>query len=109
MSILNFVSFVAVRAPFVAIAILLLRSALRRRSRKSRNPRLASAIVAVGAALQQFLLFFRPSTIHVIKVQQQADADEDDAGDPDSASANLNRQLRRIRRGEPIKNLVVRK
>jgi hypothetical protein len=49
----------------------------------------------------------------VVEAKQDADedADEDDNGDGDTAAARLkhfHRQLRRIRRGDPVDRLVLR-
>jgi hypothetical protein len=50
---------------------------------------------------------------HVLESRQDEaeDADEDDNGDPESTAARLkhfHRQLRRIRRGDPVERLVLR-
>ncbi len=53
-------------------------------------------------------VFCRPSIANVVEVKQEEDADEDDEGDPGSVTKQLNRQLKRIRRGEPVERLVLR-
>jgi hypothetical protein len=60
------------------------------------------------ALLQVMWLFYRPSVACVLKVQEDEDADEDDEGDPENLKKQLSRQLKRIRRGEPVDRLVLR-
>jgi hypothetical protein len=45
---------------------------------------------------------------NVVEVKQEEDADEDDEGDPENLKKQLNRQLKRIRRGEHVDRLVLR-
>jgi hypothetical protein len=63
---------------------------------------------SLGTAFQFMQAFHRPSMAYVIQAKQEEDADEDDQGGPDSPSRHLHRQLRRIRRGEPVDRLVLR-
>jgi len=53
-------------------------------------------------------VFYRPAVDNVIEVKQDEDADEDDEGDPENQKKQLDRQLKRIRRGEPLDRLVLR-
>jgi hypothetical protein len=64
----------------------------------------------IAAAFQLFSLAYRPNHAFVLKAQihQQEDTDEDDEGDPESPIQHLDRQLRSIRRGEPVDHLVWR-
>lgn len=64
----------------------------------------------LAAALLGLTLFYRPRLQHAVEAQQRQveDVDEDDNGDPDTPLRHLHRQLRRIRRGEPIDKLVLR-
>jgi hypothetical protein len=41
-------------------------------------------------------------------IVQIYDQDEDESGDPDDPKAQMNRQLKRIRRGEEIDRLILR-
>ena len=53
----------------------------------------------------------RASKSKTLEEKQKQDAEEDDSGDPESPQARLrrfHRQLRRIRRGEPVDRLVLR-
>jgi hypothetical protein len=63
---------------------------------------------ALGTAFQYMQIFHRPSMAYVIEAKQEQDADEDENGDPESIQKQLNRQLWRIRRGDPIDRLVLR-
>jgi predicted PurR-regulated permease PerM len=73
------------------------------------------AISAVSAAMVLAFLplasIYRPSLIEVTKAQirQQENADEDDNGDPEISLKNWLRQLRRIRRGEKVETLFLRR
>jgi hypothetical protein len=64
----------------------------------------------MGAALMFLSIAYRPNHAFVAKAQivQREDEDDDDHGGPDTAKRHLLRQLRRIRRGEPIDRLVLR-
>jgi hypothetical protein len=53
-------------------------------------------------------MFYRPTVSYVLEARQDEDADEDDQGDPESREKHLNRQLKRIRRGEQVDDLVLR-
>lgn len=63
---------------------------------------------ALGMALQIFQAYYRPTTDYVVAVKLVEDAEDDDEGDPETPTRHMNRQLRRIRRGEPIDTLVFR-
>ena len=51
---------------------------------------------------------YRPNDAFLAKAQieQQEEADDDANGDPASSLRHFNRQLRRIRRGEPVDTLI---
>lgn len=53
-------------------------------------------------------IFIRPSLQHVIEQRQEEEADQDDSGDPEHPDTLLQRQLKRIRRGEQTDDLVLR-
>jgi hypothetical protein len=103
----------------VLIAAILLhynlrRWAWKRSKRKGRKPRgYYPSSFALGLALQFIQVYHRPSMEHVRqeKKDEAEDADEDEDGDPDTPAARLrhfHRQLRRIRRGDPVDRLVLR-
>src|ERR1700679_1650415 len=103
----------------VTIAFILLHYNLRRARWKRRKRQGKRSIgfcpssAALGMALQFLQVFHRPSMAHVLEARQDAreEADEDDNGDPETPAARRRhflRQLRRIRRGEPVERLVLR-
>ena len=100
---------------FVAIAVVFSRlKQLIRKPKLSRNSRhfaIAAVSVAMGFAFLPFAAIYRPSLIEVAKAQirQQEDVDEDDNGDPEHSVKHLLRQLRRIRRGEKVETLFLRR
>jgi hypothetical protein len=55
--------------------------------------------------------FWQPDFGNLVESQEADDADEDDSGDPETPEGKLkhfHRQLRRIRRGDPIDRLELR-
>ena len=101
-------------APFLAIGAILvhycfLRARWRLNQRLGRkNSGFCPSSSALGIALLFFQVFYRPSVANVVEVKQDEDADEDDEGEPENLKKQLNRQLKRIRRGEPVDQLVLR-
>jgi len=69
-----------------------------------------SSAANLGAAFQFLSMAYRPNHAFIAKaqIQQQEDADEDDDGSPETPVKHLHRQLRRIRRGEPVDRLIWR-
>ena len=106
--------FIAMGAPFLAIGIILVRYCfLRARWRLNqwlgrKNSGFCPSSSALGIAFLFLQVFYRPSVDNVVEVKQDEDADEDDEGDPESPTKQLNRQYKRIRRGEPVERLVLR-
>jgi len=83
----------------------------RRKSVGSRRYRiLRGAALDVGAAFLFLSVVYRPNQAFLVKAQirQVEDVDEDGQGGPDSPLRSLQRQLRQIRRGEPVEQLVWR-
>jgi hypothetical protein len=62
---------------------------------------------SLGNALQALQIFAQPSIQHVVEEKLDEETDEDDEGGPDNPTAHLNRQLRKIRRGEPVDDLRI--
>jgi hypothetical protein len=60
------------------------------------------------AFLQNLWLFYQPSVANLLDEKESEDADEDDNGDPENLKKQLDRQLKKIRRGEPVDRLVLR-
>ena len=102
--------------PFLAIVVMvvhycLMRLRLRRRSKQTgrKRSRIYSCCLAMGMGfLQVMWLFYQPSVACLLEEKQNEDADEDDNGDPEGLKKQLSRQLKRIRRGEPVDRLVLR-
>lgn len=111
---LVYCGYLALALPFLAVAAILLHYCARRmvwRRRKRRvgaNPGFCPSSAALGTILLFAQTFYRPSIAYVVEVRQEVDVEEDDAGDPDAPARQLERQLRRIRRGEPVDRLVLR-
>jgi hypothetical protein len=107
-------SLLASAAPFLAIPALFLifylrRIGWRRKKRQGiKRPGFCPSYVALGNALQTLEVLTRPNVDYVLEQKFDQDADEDDEGEPDNPAAQLNRQLRRIRRGEHVDRLVLR-
>lgn len=61
------------------------------------------------AFLQLVREFYQPGAVYLLEAKQDEEAEEeDDAGDPENLKKQLNRQLKRIRRGLPVERLVLR-
>jgi hypothetical protein len=60
---------------------------------------------ALGIAFQQIQLFVAPDAAHAIAERLKQQAEDDDEGGPESPARHLDRQLRRIRRGERLEAL----
>jgi hypothetical protein len=96
-------------APFAAmVAILIVYNLQRirwlRTTRVGRLFGVQTSAVGLGMAFLFLQSFWQPSLAPVIEIRQQADAEEDDEVEPDTVA----KQLRRIRRGEPVERLVLR-
>ena len=107
----GFVSGLAVVVIFAYFCVS--RVLLRRRQRTGRRrSRLSGYAVALGLAFMQLVrVFYQPDVGYLIEAKQDEDQDEDDSGDPETPESRLkhfHRQLRRIRRGEPIDRLELR-
>jgi hypothetical protein len=111
---LEYCGYLALALPFASIVAILLhygfrRSRWKRRKRRGRpNPGFCPSSAALGTILLFAQIFYRPSLAYVVEVRQEGDVDEDDEGDPEAPARRLDRQLRRIRRGEPVDRLVLR-
>ena len=67
-----------------------------------------ASAVGLGMAFLFLQAFWRPSISHAIEVRQEVDAEDDDGGEPETVEKRLSRQLKRIRRGEPVERLELR-
>ena len=105
---------IAGASPFLAIAVILFHYRVRRtawkikKRRGSKRGGFCPSAAALGMALLFMQVFIRPSLQHVLQQKQEEDVDEDDQGDPEGGEKGLNRQLKRIRRGEPVDDLILR-
>ena len=104
----------ALASPFLVIVAILVHYRLRRAIFR-RNQRLGRKIrgfcpssFALGTALQLIPMFYRPSMDFAIKARAVEVIEEDDEGGPEKPAKHLHRQLRRIRRGEPVDTLVIK-
>jgi hypothetical protein len=113
-NILGGVSLLANAAPFLAIPVLFAIFYLRRvgwrlkKRLKVKRLGFRPSYVTLGNALQTLEVLTRPNVDYVLEQKYDEVANEDDQGDPDDPAAQLNRQLRRIRRGEHVDRLVLR-
>jgi hypothetical protein len=100
-------------SPFLAMVGILVhyqlrRSAWKRKKRKGKkNLGFYPSAAALGAVFAFMPVFYRPSVDFLVKARivQEEKVDEDDQGDPETPERSLSRQLRRIRRGEPVEEL----
>ena len=103
-----------VAAPFLAIVAILAFHRLRqvRWVRTTRAGRrlfgIQPSAVGLGMAFLFLQTFWQPSLCHAIEAREQSDVEEDDEGEPESPEKHLNRQLKRIRRGEVVERLELR-
>jgi hypothetical protein len=101
-------------SPFLAIVAILAYYQVRRRiwRRKRRKGKrdlgFCPSSAALGATLLFLSVFYRPSVDFAMEASLQEEVEDDDQGDPETPERLLNRQLRRIRRGERIGDLVLR-
>jgi F0F1-type ATP synthase membrane subunit b/b' len=100
--------------PFLAIIFILIHYFLRRFLWRRRKRLGKSSLgfyptsFALGMALQFMQVYWKPSIDYVLQERQREEADEDDDGDPEDQKTQLDRQLKKIRRGEPVDHLVLR-
>lgn len=112
--LLTFAAGLASGAPFLAIVLILIYYQLSRsvwcwRKRRGKgNPGFYPSSIALGAVLQFLAVFYRPQEAVAIEARQEADVEEDEQGETETLRKQLHRQLRRIRRGERVGDLVLR-
>jgi hypothetical protein len=113
-SVFYFCAMLLSASPFLAIVGILAysqirRSAWKRNRRKGRRALgFCPSSAALGAAFLLFTTFYRPRMEFAIEASEQEEVEEDDQGDPETPEKLFNRQLRRIRRGEPVERLELR-
>ena len=98
--------------PYFAVAGILIhyfvRRALWKRRSKRSMPGFCPSSSALGMVFLLGMVFYRPSLQHVVEARQVVEVEEDDQGDPDPPAMDIDRQLKRIRRGEPVDSLTLR-
>lgn len=103
----------AMDVPFMVIAALffiyLVRRAIwkRKKRRGETCPAFCPPSFALGTLMLFTQMFYRPTMSLVVEAREHADVEDDDQGDPDTAAKQLSRQLKRIRRGEDVGDLVL--
>ena len=60
-----------------------------------------------GNALQALQVFAEPNVQKIVEEKLDEHAEDDEEPGPDDPTAHLNRQLRKIRRGEPVDDLRI--
>jgi hypothetical protein len=81
----------------------------RNKLHKSKRRRIPGYIIAAGLAFMQLISeLYSPGAAFVLQEIRDEDADEDDDGDPESLEKQLRNQLKRIRLGEQVGDLVFR-
>jgi hypothetical protein len=63
----------------------------------------------MGFRLFQMLQIFNPDVRHVVQTEIDEPCDEGEDDETEDAAEFLNRQLRRIRRGETVERLKIRR
>ena len=79
------------------------------RRRSFLRRRLPACFIAGGLLFLQLMSeLYSPGTTYVLREIQKEDADDDEDGDPESPEKQLGRQLKAIRRGKEVGDLVLR-
>ena len=101
----------AALVPLVVALVFFSLSQIGRWQRKRRGAlqsKIYSMCLAAGIGFLQFVqTFYQPNLRNVIVAIEDDVADEDDQGGPDSPHKHLNRQLKKIRRGQHVDRLQV--
>ncbi len=95
---------------FTLIALLfLIQRALYKRNKRQRKKHLGfyPSAAALGIALISLQTLAQPDLHHSLEQRQTEADDEEENGDPDDPAAQLTRQLKRIRNGQPVDTLKV--
>jgi hypothetical protein len=87
----------------VALIIVVQRARHKYRERRGkRHLGVYPSAAALSLALLSLQTLAQPDLNHSLEQRQIEKTDEDDEGDPDDPAAQLARQLKRIRNGEPL-------
>jgi hypothetical protein len=98
--------------PYLAIVLILghyfVRRANYQRRKKKSVPGFYPSSAALGMVFLLTQMYYRPSIQHAVEARLVIDVEEDDQGDPETPAKQLDRQLKRIRRGEQVESLILR-
>jgi hypothetical protein len=97
-------------ASFSLFTVIFLLQRFQYRRKKAANPNYRGfypTATALSLTLLSLQTIAQPDLNHALEQRQTEAAEDDDEGDPDDPAAQLNRQLKRIRNGEPIDTLRV--
>jgi hypothetical protein len=103
-----------VATPYVTVVVLLCTFYLKRawwKLRRRTKPEYVGfcpSASSLGNAFHSLQTFTRPTIAHVLQEKYDEDMEDDGDGGPDDPTRQLNRQLKRIRRGERVDTLTVR-
>jgi hypothetical protein len=100
-------AFLALLSLFTAVFFL---QRLRWRRKKAANPNhrgFYPSAAALALTLISLQTLAQPDLNHALEQRQTEAEDQDENGDPDDPAAQLNRQLKHIRNGQPVDTLKV--
>jgi hypothetical protein len=92
----------------IALLFLVQRARYKRNKRQGKkHPGFYPSAAALGIALISLQTLAQPDLHHSLEQRQTEADDEEENGDPDDPAAQLTRQLKRIRNGQPVDTLKV--
>ena len=100
-------TFLAVFSLFTLVFLLQRARYKYRKRRGKKHLGFYPSTAALSITLLGLQTIVQPDLIHALEQRQTEAAEDDDEGDSDDPAAQLNRQLKRIRNGEPIDTLKV--
>jgi hypothetical protein len=94
---------------FVLLCVFYIRRAIWRTNKRQGKKRLGfyPTTFALGLAFQMVQIVYEHGPRHLIVEKLKEQAEEDDEGDPENPIKLLDKQLRRIRRGEEVDTLKI--
>ena len=107
LDLIIYAAFLALFSLFTAVFLL---QRLRYRRKKAANPNhrgFYPSTAALALTLLSLQTLPQPDLHHSIEQRQTEADDEEENGDPDDPAAHINRQLKRIRNGQPTDTLKV--
>jgi hypothetical protein len=90
-----------------SVVFFLQRFSWRRKNDINKKRAFYPTAAALSIALLSLQTLAQPDLHHALEQRQTEAEDEEENGDPDDPVAQLNRQLKRIRNGQPIDTLKV--